>query len=168
MKVLIFYCTINIVIILSSCTEIIKVDIPSEDNRIVIEGRVTNEVDYFCVKIHKTLPIDLVNKYLVFPIVKDAFVTISDNAGNIDTLTYLDGAYYTDTIKIAVVGRTYFLKVVANGITYTAQDKLLPAPVIDSLYTRYMEKGSFFNIIENGYYLFYNSYDPPDENTAGK
>jgi hypothetical protein len=158
-----FFTLIFLITTLVSCTEKINVDIPAKDDQLVIEGRVTNLNDFFSVKISKTQPINGGNN---FPQVLNAFVTISDNVGNTDTLHTLPdfgGGYYTLNKKQGIVGRVYSMKVVVNGVTYTAQDSFMAPPILDSLYVNYLQGDGSINRPTDGYYLFYNFRDPPNE-----
>ncbi len=146
---------------LTSCTEVLKVDLDDEQERLVIEGLVTNEATPFHVKLTKTLALD---DHSNFPAVNNAFVTIADNLGNLDTLHLTtDGVYKTNTAIQGVPGRTYFLTVVVDGKTYVAQDLLTSVSPIDSLYVIYHQKGDGLGIPDDGYYPYFNSSDPPNE-----
>jgi len=132
-----------------------------ENDRLVIEGLVTNEVKPFTVKLSKTLPLGDGGSY---PVVNNAFITISDNAGNLDTLPLVgNGVYQTNGPRQGVVGRTYLVTVVVDGTTYVGQDILTQVPAIDSVAAIYREKGDELGITENGYYVYYIFEDPAGE-----
>lgn len=157
--------TISFVLLLSyaltSCTEVMKVNLGKDDNRLVVDGLVTNQLAPFRVKLSSTVALD---DQSGFPAINDAFVTIGDNAGNLDTLTLQgSGVYLTNGPRQGVVGRTYYLTVVSGGKTYVAQDILTSVSPIDTMYVVYMEKGAALGIEENGYYAYFNSTDPPNE-----
>jgi hypothetical protein len=145
----------------SACTKKLNIKIDSKDDKVVIEALILNEVAPFKVKLSRTLGL---NDSSSFPTISNAFVTISDDAGHLDTLPFTtNGIYQTIGSRQGVVGRTYFLTVKIDGKTYMAQDKLFSVSPIDSLYTEYKEKGSSLGVRENGYYMFFNSTDPPNE-----
>jgi hypothetical protein len=145
----------------NSCTKKLDIKIDSQSDRVVIEGHVTNEVKPFIVKLSKTLALQDSNQY---PTINNAFVTIGDDAGHLDTLINTsDGVYQTNGIRQGIVGRTYYLTVKVDGQTYQALDKLFAVSPIDSLYTVFLEAGSGLGIREDGYYAFFNSTDPPQE-----
>ncbi len=148
-------------IMISSCTQVMEVDLPDEEDRIVIEGLVTTQTKPFKVRVTKTVGLGNGADY---PSINNALVIISDNAGNRDTLDLVSsGVYETSTAKTGVVGRTYHLTVKIDGTTYSAKDKIRDVPPIDSLYAFYLTAGSGFGITKDGYYVFYNSTDPPNQ-----
>lgn len=145
-----------------SCTEVLEVDLDKENDRLVIDGLVTNELKPFRVKLSRTLALDDESE---FPGVDNAFVTISDDAGNLDTLLLeSNGLYRTNGPRQGVPGRTYYLTVIVDGITYTAQDILTAVPPIDSIAAIYREKGDELGIDTNGYYVYFVFMDPPGKN----
>lgn len=157
--------TISFVLLLSyvltSCTEVMKVNLGKDENRLVVDGLVTNRLAPFRVKLSTTVALDDQNG---FPAVNDALVIIGDNAGNIDTLGWQgDGVYLTNGPRQGVVGRTYFLTVVSGGKTYVAQDILTSVSPIDTMYVVFLEKGAALGIQEDGYYAYFNSTDPPNQ-----
>lgn len=117
----------------SSCVE--KTDWPTQavtDNRIVVEGIITNELKQHVVTL--TYPTAELNA--VPTPVSGAVVSLNDE----DT-TYLlieesvgSGTYLSDSLQ-AVTNKTYTLSISFNGITYTAQTYLLPVtPIIPISY----------------------------------
>jgi hypothetical protein len=116
--------------LLSSCTKEIKLNLNDTDSRIVIEGNVTNEPGPYLVRLSKTVNFSDQN---IFPAVTNAFITIQDNVGNIDTLKETtSGSYYTTNIT-GTVGRTYTLKVITEGKTFTATSAMPSAVTLDSV-----------------------------------
>jgi hypothetical protein len=148
-------------LLLGACTEAIDVNLPAEEDRVVIEGLVTTQTKPFVVKLSKTIALgDSAN----YAYINNATVIISDNLGNKDTLALVtSGRYETTVPKTGVVGRTYYLTVKTGGVTYSAQDKLRSVAPIDSLYAIYLTAGSAFGVTKDGYYVFYNSSDPPNQ-----
>jgi hypothetical protein len=98
-----------------SCTKIIDIDLNTASPQVVIEGNINDQDKVFDVKITQTVKFSDSNS---FPPIQGASVTISDNVGNSEFLKENQvGVYQTKTTK-GVSGRTYTLKVVANGKTY--------------------------------------------------
>jgi hypothetical protein len=156
-----FYFVIILSILISSCTEVIKVDLDKENDRLIVDGMVTNKLEPFRVKIGTTLALDDKSAY---PVVNNAFVTISDNAGTLDTLILEgNGVYKTKVARQGVVGRTYFITINVDGKTYTGNDVMTSISPIDSLYVIYRLKGDLLGVREDGYYAYFNSTDPPSE-----
>ena len=145
----------------SSCTQVIDVSIPSEEQRVVIQGLVTTQTQPFKVKVTKTITLGTNNS---FAAVDNAIVVIADNVGNRDTLQWKgSGNYQTIVDKTGVVGRTYMLTVKVDGTTYSAKDELFAVTPIDSLYALYKTAASEPGITEDGYYLYFISTDPQNE-----
>jgi Domain of unknown function (DUF4249) len=102
---------------ITSCTKIINVDLNSTDPKVIIEADITDQTGGYQVKITKTVNFSDANN---FPAVKGAVVTISDNTGATQTLTETITGLYTLKDAKGVSEKTYSLKVVAEGKTYTA------------------------------------------------
>lgn len=136
---------INIVLFTSllftSCEKEIEVDLPEYESKIVIEGNiepgepavvtVTRSTDYFAHYDSATLSRMFIN---------NAIITISDNFGNSETLTF--GIDPTQPIPFvykgaAVLGQTggvYTLKVKVEDKEYVATTSILPTVPIDTLF----------------------------------
>jgi Domain of unknown function (DUF4249) len=106
---------------MTSCMKIIEVDLNTTDPKVIIEGDITDEADGFKIKISKTVNFSAANN---FPPVKGAVVTITDNTGSVQTLTESTAGIYTLKNTKGVSGKTYTLKVVAEGKTYTASSTM--------------------------------------------
>lgn len=119
MKNIVFLCALLLTI--TSCRKIIEVDLNTTDPKVIIEGDVTDEVGGFQVKISKTVNFSDANN---FPPVKGAVVTITDNSGVVQTLTETISGTYKLNNAVGVSGKTYNLKVVAEGKTYTASSTM--------------------------------------------
>ncbi len=113
----------------SSCEDEIQVDLRTADPQLVIEG-VIREGTTAEVLITQTKAFSDNTEY---PPVANAIVTISDDAGNNEQLTYdASGKYIATTIE-GVQRRTYQLTVQHDGQTYTATTRMPPAVSLDSL-----------------------------------
>ncbi|HEY9006507.1 MAG TPA: DUF4249 domain-containing protein [Ohtaekwangia sp.] len=126
-----------LVMLAASCEETVVLKLNNDTPRIVIEGQVTNHPFYQYVKVSKSVSFYTSGKT---PRITDATVRIEDDQGNhIDFVhnprNHADsvGYYLPPTSFIGQVGRTYTLTVVAEGQTYTAQDKLNPITNIEKL-----------------------------------
>ncbi len=149
-------------LLFASCTEVLDVDLDTENDRLVVDGLVTNQLKPFQVKLSRTLALD---DSTAFPAVNNAFVTIGDNQGNLDTL-YLEtnGVYKTNGPRQGVVGRTYLLTISVDGKSYVGQDILTSVAPIDTIFTLYREKGEEAGIQEAGYYIYFAFMDPAEKN----
>ncbi|OJV90974.1 MAG: hypothetical protein BGO34_22060 [Bacteroidia bacterium 44-10] len=117
----------------SSCEKVIDIDLNSAQPKLVIQADVSDQPGPYTFKLSKTVNYDDPN---IFPAVQGALVNVSDDAGNSETLTEISpGVYVTDTFQ-GVSGRTYFLEVTADDVTYTSVCKM-PEPVdIDTLFVQ--------------------------------
>jgi hypothetical protein len=105
----------------TSCTKVIEFDLNTSDPKVIIEADLTDQTDGYQVKISKTVNFSAANN---FPAVKGATVTITDELGVVQTLTESISGTYTLKGAKGVSGKTYTLKVVAEGKTYTATSKM--------------------------------------------
>ncbi len=136
----------------SACEKVITVDLNSSSPKVVVEGDITNEPGPYSIKLSNTANYYQPN---VFPPVTGATVTVSDDAGNFETLTeVIPGTYQTAHLQ-GVPGRTYTMNINSNGNTYTASSTMPPPVPIDSV-----------NFVENTknqtYRIVCKFQDPPN------
>jgi len=118
-------------IFLTSCTEVIEIDLNSSNPVLVVEAKITNEAGPYTVKLSKSVNYDDPNS---FPAATGATVIISDDAGNRDTLTEVSsGVYNTQKIQ-GVEGRTYNLFIKDGEKEYNAISKMENMVTLDSIY----------------------------------
>jgi hypothetical protein len=116
--------------IVTACEKVIDLDLNSASPKFVIEGHVTNGPGPYLVKVTKTRNFSDDNN---FEGITNAFIMISDNQGNRDTLVQTQpGRYYTTTLA-GVPGRTYFLEVRIENETYAAQSTMPIQVPLDSV-----------------------------------
>ena len=114
----------------SSCTKVIKVDLNSASPNIVVDAEVTDQAGPYTFNLTKTVNFSDDN---VFPALSGAAVVLSDNAGNSETLTEINpGNYVTSHIQ-GIIGRTYNLSITANGKNYTATSTMPAGVPLDSV-----------------------------------
>lgn len=114
----------------TSCEKIIDLDLNENLSKIVIEGNITNQAGPYFVKISKSTVLNDTN---MSPTINNATVTISDNQGSTDTLTFMgNGTYQTKKLQ-GMVGRTYALTVKTGGEIYTAQSTMPVLVPFDSI-----------------------------------
>lgn len=139
-----------LVVLFSSCEDVVEIDLNTADPQIVIDAVVTDQPGPYIVKISKTGDF---YQPSVFPVVSGALVEISDNAGHSEILQETDpGIYRTDSLQ-GTTGRTYTLTVIAEGKEYAAVSSMPNAIHIDSLSYEYQPGGSFGPDEEEGYKL---------------
>jgi hypothetical protein len=113
------------VLLTAGCEKEITLDLEDKSGSIVIEGNITDQPGPYYIRITRSVAFTESNKY---PPITNAVVTISDNQGHSEILTYeSDGRYKTSSL-VSVPGNTYTLHVSADGKDYTAQSTM-PAPV---------------------------------------
>jgi len=121
---------IGLITFISACQKVINIDLNSVSPAIVIVGNVNDQPGPYTVALSQTVNFSDPN---TFPPVSEAFITITDNAGNTDTLVEtIPGTYHTKKI-LGVAGRTYKLTVAANGQTYTSSSTMPQAVPFDTL-----------------------------------
>lgn len=121
------------VLLLFSCDqeEIIHLDLNEAPAKFVIEGSVTDEAAPCQVHITRTVNFDQPND---FPAVSGALVVISDDAGRMDTLTEKNpGDYESADVFTGVAGRTYTLRVWAEGHAFAARSTMPERVPFDDL-----------------------------------
>lgn len=118
------------VIFTTSCTEKIDLKLNNSEPQLVIEANISDKPGpYFVALTQSKLYYEPNN----FTGVDSAFVVLSDDAGNTDTLTeILQGLYQTHSIQ-GTVGRTYHLQISVEGKTFDSYCKMQPPVDIDSL-----------------------------------
>jgi len=121
---------IVLALILTSCEKIVDLKHKDNQSRIVIEGNITNETGPYFVKITKSIGLTETGAY---PTVDNAVVTISDDAGNSETLARQGGGIYRASALNGRAGRMYTLTVQAENQTYTAQSTMPQRVPFDSI-----------------------------------
>jgi hypothetical protein len=113
-----------------SCTEVIELDLNGSDSQVVIEGSIGTNADSVLIKITKSVNFEDGN---TFPFVENAVVTISDDAGNVETLIEKSPGIYSSSTFLGVEGRTYFLDVNSESKSYTSHSTIPTQINFDSL-----------------------------------
>lgn len=114
----------------ASCEKTVNLDYKSNQSRIVIEGNITNEAGPYSVKITKSISLTSTEAY---PTIDDALVTISDNAGNNESLTPQGNGTYSAAQLNGTAGTTYTLTVQTEGLTYSAESTMPQQVAFDSI-----------------------------------
>jgi hypothetical protein len=116
--------------LLTSCEKEIDLDLDDKSGNIVIEGNITNQPGPYIVRITKSVAFTQNNQY---PAVTGAQVVVSDNTGQTEILQYVGDGKYMTTAFTGVTGRTYTLKIQAEGKQYTAQSTMPEVVSFDGL-----------------------------------
>jgi hypothetical protein len=117
-------------LVFTSCEKKVDLSYKGNQSRIIIEGNITNEPGPYFVKITKSIGLTATETY---PTIDDAVVTMSDNAGNNETLAALGNGMYRTAMLTGIEGRTYTLTVKAAGQTYSAQSTMPTQVAFDSI-----------------------------------
>lgn len=132
---------IAFLLLLSSCEKVINIDLKEADQKVVIEGFISDQpgLTTHSILLSKTNKFSAENNKNP---VSGAFVMVEDiSLGLKDTLVEDNPGEYKTKNILGVSGHTYQLTTIVDGKTYTASSTM-PAPVaFDSLYTQEL---SFF------------------------
>jgi hypothetical protein len=159
----------SVLLILNSCITEFVPAVNEVQRLLVVEGLITDLRETDTVKLSWSSPI---GKRSEFVPAAGAVVSISDDQGNLHTLTEItNGRYITDSsVFRGIVGRSYTLHVsLPVGTTVRNYESLpsemLPVPPIDSVYfekTVIQEKTENDPLI-NGCRIFLNTRDPENK-----
>jgi len=108
-------------LIVSGCEKTIDLTYKTNSSRIVIEGNVSNQSGPYSVRITRSVSLPETGSY---PTIDNALVSISDDAGNTETLAPRGNGLYQAAAPAGVEGRAYTLTVRSGDQTYTAQSTL--------------------------------------------
>ena len=104
-----------------SCQKVIELDLKDAETFVVIEGEVNAGDSVHTVLLSKSKNFSTDN---IFETISGATIELSDNIGNVEVLNEVSqGKYETVNFK-AFEGRTYNLKVVYEGKTYTSSSTI--------------------------------------------
>jgi hypothetical protein len=101
-----------------------------QSGKIVVEGNITDQAGPYYVKITKSVAFTENNQY---PAIENAQVVLSDNTGQTETLSYIGNGTYQTSTFVGQPGRTYTLKINAEGQQYLAQSTMPQAVSFDGL-----------------------------------
>ncbi|MDB5267281.1 MAG: hypothetical protein JWP58_321 [Hymenobacter sp.] len=115
------------VLLAASCQKVITLDLQASAPRLSIEGNLADDGQPCTVLLARSTSYTETN---TFPAVSGAVITLSDNAGGLETLreTSTPGQYRGSTI-LGQPGRRYTLRVETDGPAYVAVSTL-PSPVV--------------------------------------
>jgi hypothetical protein len=139
-----------------SCQKVVSIDLNNANPQMVAEAVVTNGPGPYTVTLTRSG--DYFTPSLYFPPVTHAFVTIADNLGLTDTLRETTGGIYRTSVLHGGEGRTYSLRVVADGKEYDAVSTMpsrVPIDTLVALHSRESDGDQVYNL-----YVFFR--DPPE------
>ena len=125
-----------LLVFFTACTDVIDVEVPSEEPRLVIEASINWEKETTGnnqrIKLSKSTPYFDTNG--VEPVLGASVKITNDTNGTVFVFTdNSDGSYSTDSF-VPLVNNSYTLEVINEGETYVAQENLIAAPSILSVY----------------------------------
>ncbi len=138
------------VVILSSCEQVIDVDLPPNTIKLVVEGQISTETDSSFVRLTKSLP--YFDNTSATPLVTNAQVTVNGVNFLHDTL----GIYRPAKGYTGVTGTLYNLNIQHEGNTYTSASVLEPLFRIDTIIPVFKNEEA---ILESGYTVKYIGFD---------
>lgn len=151
------------IIVFSTCIDSFDPGIESAGRKLVVDGLITNLPDTYTVRLTYSEPYN--NDSLTLP-VTNCIVYVMDDLGNRFDFTYTrQGNYVSDTTRFrGVVGRTYTLHIrTPEGKMYESKpEKMLPAPPIDSIFTRFVEQADSRNVKTRYFEAFLRTTDPSE------
>lgn len=142
---------------LTSCQDVIDLDLPSTDPQLVVEGWLTDEPVEQQVRLSLSAPY-FENAEL--PGLSGALVVLFDEQNPVDTFLEADetAGLYTSSFRLQA-GGVYSIYILSpDGREYQSVPQLLePVPPIDSIYAEFREEGPFE---DEGYYVFIDTREP--------
>jgi hypothetical protein len=146
---------ISMVSLIFSCTEKIDVSLGTHEEKLIIECYIDDYENKAIGVFSMSKPFN--NNDSVIYINPDS-IEIKDNEGNFFPMTKtfagVDG-YFSSNTFTPKIGNTYYMKVVHQGKTFTAQSTMQPKVEIDSLYS-----WTFFGSKENEKLIASRIIDP--------
>ncbi len=153
----------SIALLFGSCEEEVKLELNSPENqRIVVEGRITNELRYQQIRITKTL--SYFENELAPPLTDAEVYIVEEGSKRQFSLTLSDdalGIYETERFA-GRFGETYSLIINHDDQSYKATSYLDTVPLIDSLTFEYQYL-SYFGFRFGIYTFKISAYEPPPE-----
>ncbi|MFA5244546.1 MAG: DUF4249 domain-containing protein [Pedobacter sp.] len=136
-------------LILTSCEDVIDLDLQKTEPRIVIDGSISNQNENHFVRISKTIPFDASN---TFNGLKGAKVSLTTSGGLSVSLKEISDGVYRSPMFRGTPGVTYKLEVIAEGKVYTASSTM-PNPVLpDSISFKQLSFFGNTRVYPNVYY----------------
>ncbi|MDQ3395303.1 MAG: DUF4249 domain-containing protein [Bacteroidota bacterium] len=150
----IFY--ITLFMLFTSCEDVVEIDLPEGEKRLVVEAWLNNIDPLQEVKLSLTGPYF---ENQATQSVAGATVRISDDLGTIYNMVEETPGFYQNTF-LPEVGRAYTLEIITiEGIEYVSNPETMEAvPEMDEFYYEYRQRELF---LLEGYYVFIGLKDPP-------
>ena len=148
------------VIYLTSCEDVIELEVPTETPRLVIEASIDWEKGTSgngqSIKLSMSTP--YFNSFETNPVTGASVKVTYDADGTVFHFADQNNGWYTTTNFVPALNHTYTLEVVANGETYIAHEMLMPVPGIQEV-DQSVEGGFDDELLDVNVYF----YDPVSE-----
>ena len=152
-QILIF---LNLIIFLTSCESIIEIDLDYMKPKLIIEGVISDFDNQCIIKLSKTT--DYFNR-TTNPMVSDAVITITDNAGIVVKFNEIEPGNYLGEFVQAKSCVNYTLNILSEGDQYVAEATIPQKVIIDSLTCLYNPESIFYEV---GYVVSCHFSDPEE------
>ena len=129
---------------LMSCEDVIQLNVPETEKYLVVEGTITNVAGEQFIKLTES---QALLSTTTPKAVTNAIVKVTDNTGKVYEFkdTKNEGKYIwtpsTATEAMGAIGKTYTLRIDADGESYQAVSELKRVPKIDSIVYKYESSG---------------------------
>jgi hypothetical protein len=152
MKVKLFF--FSLIILLTSCEDVIEIELNYMDPKLVIEGVITDFERQCTIKLSKTA--DYFNQK-ANPAVTDAVITLTDEEGTIVDFKEVEPGIYSEESVQAKPNIKYTLTIISEGNEYEAKATIPQKVTIDSLTCKYNSESIFYEV---GYVVSCHFSDP--------
>lgn len=116
----------------TGCEKVVIVDLKTSDSQLVVEANLADDGRPCQVSLSRSVNYAEINN---FPAVTGAVVTLSDDAGHLETLRETSPGQYQGTTVRGVAGHTYTLRIEVGGAAYMAVSTLPTVVPFDGLQT---------------------------------
>ncbi len=117
-------------LITSACRKDIHLNLQNASGLLVVEGNINDQPGPYLIQLSRT--VTFYDQDTIVP-VSGAAISVTDNAGNYDSLIEVTPGYYYTTSLTGTVGRTYHMHARVDGKDYDATGTMQPAVPIDSI-----------------------------------
>jgi len=146
----------GVIILLTSCEDVIEIELDYMKPKLVIEGVISDFDNQCIIKLSKTT--GYFNR-TTNPMVSDAVITITDNAGTAINFNEIEPGNYLGESVQAKSYMDYTLSIFSEGDNYLGKATIPQKVNIDSLTSLYNPKSIFYEV---GYVVSCHFSDPQE------
>ena len=160
-KFILLFNTLIALLFLSSCQDVIQLDVPNDGKVLVVEGQISDNIDLNYVKLTFTNAYYDTTKNEA---VKNAAVVIINQNG--DKIYLLETPANSGIYKInslGVIGNSYLIEITLdNGEFYRSDLQMMDKnPKLDTIYQRFFSKKDALFFMDTGIYVLFGFQDDP-------